>query len=75
MLQSHSFIKTLKEKPKEADNKSSEFLLRAGYIDKLAAGVYSFLPLGFRVLKKVEKIGNKKAELIRKLLDEEYKNK
>lgn len=56
MLQSKLFLKTSKEKPKEADNISAELLIRAGYIDKLAAGVYTFLPLGLRVLRKIENI-------------------
>lgn len=56
MRQSKLFLKTSKEKPKEADNISAELLIRAGYIDKLSAGVYTFLPLGLRVLRKIENI-------------------
>ncbi len=49
-------IPTLREVPKEAEIKSHQLLLKAGYIRKLASGVYNFLPLGKRVLRKVEKI-------------------
>ena len=50
------FGKTLKEIPSEADTASHQLLLRAGMIQQLAAGVYSYLPLGWRVLKKIEQI-------------------
>ena len=56
MKQSQLFLKTSKEKPKEADNISAELLIRAGFIDKLSTGIYSFLPLGLRVLRKIENI-------------------
>jgi prolyl-tRNA synthetase len=56
MKQSQLFLKTSKEKPKSADNISAELLIRAGFIDKLAAGIYTFLPLGLRVLRKIEDI-------------------
>ncbi|TVR03883.1 MAG: proline--tRNA ligase [Deltaproteobacteria bacterium] len=47
---------TLKESPKEAEVISHQLLLRAGYIRKLAAGIYTFLPLGWRVVRKVEDV-------------------
>jgi prolyl-tRNA synthetase len=53
---SEIFTPTLKESPAEAEIISHQLLLRAGMIRKVAAGIYSFLPLGFRVLKKVENI-------------------
>jgi len=56
MLQSKLFYKTNKNKSANADSVSHDLLTRAGYIDQLMAGVYSFLPLGFRVLEKVENI-------------------
>lgn len=56
MRQSQLFVKTTKEFPKEEPSMNSQLLIRAGFVDKLMAGVYSFLPLGFRVLKKVENI-------------------
>ena len=56
MRWSESCIPTLKEDPKEAEIPSHKLMLRAGLIKKLAAGVYTFLPLGFKVLKKVENI-------------------
>ena len=48
--------KTLREVPADADTISHQFLVRAGLINQLAAGVYTYLPLGWRVLKKIENI-------------------
>lgn len=50
------FPKTLREDPKDEVSANAKLLVRAGFIDKLMAGVYTFLPLGFRVLKKIENI-------------------
>lgn len=56
MRASQLFIPTLREVPADAELASHRLLLRAGFIRKTAAGIYSYLPLGFKVLKKVEKI-------------------
>jgi prolyl-tRNA synthetase len=56
MRWTHSFIPTLKETPAEAEIVSHKLLLRAGLIRKLAGGLYTFLPLGVRVLHKIEQI-------------------
>jgi len=56
MRLSRFLVPTLKELPADADNVSAKFMLRAGLIRKVAAGLYEWLPLGFRVLKKVERI-------------------
>ncbi|MFH1784249.1 MAG: proline--tRNA ligase [bacterium] len=56
MLFSKMFIPTLKENPQEAEIVSHRLMLRAAMIRKLASGIYSYLPLGYRVLKKVENI-------------------
>ena len=53
---SKSYIKTLKETPKEAETVSHKLLLRAGMIKKLTSGVYTYLPLGYKALRKVENI-------------------
>jgi len=53
---SNLFGKTQREIPAEADTISHQLLLRAGMIHQVAAGVYSYLPLGWRVLKKIENI-------------------
>ena len=53
---SQLFGKTQREIPTEADTISHQLLLRAGMISQVAAGVYSYLPLGWRVLKKIENI-------------------
>ena len=51
-----TLIPTLREAPADAEIVSHKLLLRAGLIRKLAGGVYTFLPLGLRALRKVEKI-------------------
>ncbi len=56
MLQSKLFTKTRKEAPKDEVSKNASLLIRAGYIHKEMAGVYSYLPLGLIVLKKIEQI-------------------
>ena len=56
MLFSRLLIPTLKETPAEAEAVSHRLLLRAGMIRKLASGIYNYLPLGLRVLRKVEHI-------------------
>ena len=56
MLQSKLFLKTSKDKSAEAEAVSHDLLVRAGFVDQLIAGVYSFLPLGYRVLKNIENI-------------------
>ena len=56
MLQSKLFYKTIKEKSADTESVSADLLVRAGFVDQLMAGVYSFLPLGFRVLKNIENI-------------------
>jgi len=50
------FTKTRKEAPKDEVSKSARLLIQAGFIDKLQAGVYTYLPLGLRVLKNIERI-------------------
>ncbi|WP_031514417.1 proline--tRNA ligase [Desulfofalx alkaliphila] len=56
MRVSEMFIPTLRETPAEAEVVSHKLLLRAGFIRKTAAGVYSYLPLGMRVIKKIMNI-------------------
>jgi prolyl-tRNA synthetase len=56
MLFSRALIPTVKEAPADATNASHVLLSRAGYIRKVGAGIYDFLPLGYRVLRKVEAI-------------------
>jgi prolyl-tRNA synthetase len=56
MRLSKLFGKTQRELPAEAETTSHQLLLRAGMIQPLAAGIYSYLPLGWRVLKKIENI-------------------
>jgi prolyl-tRNA synthetase len=56
MRQTNFFAPTLREVPADADTKSHQLLLRAGYIRQNAAGIYSYLPLGLKVLKNIEAI-------------------
>jgi prolyl-tRNA synthetase len=56
MRQSQLFTKTRKQAPKDEVAKNAQLLIRAGYIHKEMAGVYSFLPLGLRVLEKINAI-------------------
>jgi len=56
MLQSKLFCKTIKEKSSEAESVSHDLLTRAGYVDQLMSGVYTFLPLGLKVMQKIEEI-------------------
>lgn len=56
MLQSLLFAPTLRETPKEAEVTSHKLLLRGGYIRQNAAGIYSYLPLAYRIIRKIEDI-------------------
>lgn len=56
MKQSQLFTKTQKENPADEVSMNAELLMKAGFISKEMAGVYSYLPLGLRVLKKIEDI-------------------
>ncbi len=56
MKASQFFISTLKEAPADAEVVSHKLMLRAGMIKRLAAGIYSYMPMGLRVIRKVEAI-------------------
>ena len=56
MKQSELLFKTRKDSPKDEVAINAQLLSRAGFIDKVMAGVYTFLPLGLRVMKKIEQI-------------------
>lgn len=58
------FVRTLREDPTDADVPSHRWLLRAGYIRRTAPGVYSWLPLGYRVLRHVQRIIREEMEAI-----------
>ncbi|WP_073201912.1 proline--tRNA ligase [Gracilibacillus kekensis] len=62
MRHSQTLIPTLKETPADAEIRSHQLLLRAGFIRQTVSGVYSFLPLGNKVLKNVEKIVREEME-------------
>lgn len=64
MKQSRTFIPTMREEPSDADIKSHQLLLRAGFIRQNTSGIYSFLPLGKKVLQKIEKIIREEMEAI-----------
>jgi prolyl-tRNA synthetase len=56
MKQSLLFVPTLKDAPKDAEVKSHKLMSRAGLIKQVAAGIYTYLPLGYRVIRKIEAI-------------------
>lgn len=56
LYMSNLYVPTLKEDPADAEIASHKLLMRAGMIRKVASGIYAFLPLGMRVLQKVENI-------------------
>ncbi|AOW94500.1 proline--tRNA ligase [Rhodococcus sp. WMMA185] len=53
---SHLFLRTLRDDPADAEVPSHKLLVRAGYVRRVAPGVYSWLPLGLRVLREVERV-------------------
>ncbi|MCM6774058.1 proline--tRNA ligase [Nocardia sp. CDC159] len=53
---SHLFLRTLRDDPADAEVPSHKLLVRAGYVRRVAPGVYSWLPLGLRVLRKIEDV-------------------
>lgn len=61
-MQSKLLPKTRKEAPKDEVSLNAQLLIRAGFIDKLMAGVYTVLPLGLRVMKKIENIIRREME-------------
>lgn len=64
MRQSQLFTKTLREAPKDEKSVNAKLLIRAGFIDKLSAGVYTLLPFGFLVLQKIQTIISEEIEAI-----------
>ncbi|MBU3828398.1 MAG: proline--tRNA ligase [Candidatus Lactobacillus pullistercoris] len=64
MRQSKFFMPTLKEAPADAVAESHKLMLRGGYIRQVTAGVYAYLPLGYRVLRKAEAIIEEEMENI-----------
>ncbi|MEK7506015.1 MAG: aminoacyl--tRNA ligase-related protein, partial [Patescibacteria group bacterium] len=56
MRQSHLFFKTQKDFPKDETSANAQFLIRANFVQKLMAGAYSFLPLGWRVIEKIQNV-------------------
>jgi prolyl-tRNA synthetase len=64
MRQSHLFTKTRKEAPADETAKNAQLLIKAGYVNKEMAGVYSYLPLGMRVLQRIENIVREEMDAI-----------
>ena len=61
---SELFVRTLRDDPVDAEVPSHRWLVRAGYIRRAAPGIYSYLPLGYRVLRKVEQIVREEMDAI-----------
>jgi len=64
MRQSQLFTKVSRELPKDETSYNAQILIRAGFIDKLAAGIYTYLPLGLKVLNKISNIIREEMEAI-----------
>lgn len=64
MKQTDLFTKTIKENPKDEKSLNAQLLMRAGFVDKVGAGIYTFLPLGLRVINRIEKIVREEMEKI-----------
>jgi prolyl-tRNA synthetase len=64
MKQSLLFTKTQKNAPKDEESVNAQLLIRAGFIDKLMAGAYSYLPLGMRVLNKIRNVVREEMDAI-----------
>ena len=64
MKQKLLFVPTLKDAPKDAEVKSHKLMSRAGLIKQVAAGIYTYLPLGYRVIKNIENIIREELEKI-----------
>lgn len=64
MRQSELFTKTQRFAPKDEETVNARFLVRAGYVEKLMAGVYNYLPLGLKVLRKIEQIVREEMDAI-----------
>ena len=56
MKASATFISTLKEAPADAEVTSHRLMVRAGFIKRLSAGIYTYMPLGLRVIRRIEAI-------------------
>ena len=56
MRMSSLFLRTLRENPTDAEVPSHQLLVRAGYIRRVSPGIYTWLPLGLKVLRRVEAI-------------------
>lgn len=64
MRYSKIFAKTLREAPKDADTINHKLLTQAGFVEQLMAGVYTYLPLGLKVLRKIEQIVREEMDAI-----------
>ena len=64
MRQSKLLTKTRKDGPKDEVSKNANLLIRAGFINKEMAGVYSYLPLGLKVMKNIENIVREEMDAI-----------
>ena len=62
MRASEFLLSTLKETPSDAEVASHQLMLRAGLIRRVAAGIYNWMPLGLRVLRKVEQVVREEME-------------
>ena len=64
MRMSSLFVRTLREDPADAEVPSHRLLVRGGYIRRVAPGIYSWLPLGWKVLRNIERIVREEMDAI-----------
>ncbi|PAT02388.1 proline--tRNA ligase [Candidatus Izimaplasma bacterium ZiA1] len=64
MLQSLLFVPTLKDAPKDAEVKSHRLMSRSGLIKQTASGIYTYLPVGYKIIKKIENIIREELDMI-----------
>jgi prolyl-tRNA synthetase len=64
MKQSKLFTKTSKQTPADADSANAKYLVQAGFVDQVASGIYTYLPLGLRVLRKIQQIVREEMDAI-----------
>ncbi len=64
MKQSQLFTKTSKQTPADSDSANAKYLVQAGFVDQIASGIYTYLPLGLRVLRKIQQIVREEMDAI-----------
>ena len=64
MRMTKSFIRTLREDPTEAESNSDKLMLRAGMVKQIASGIYSYMPICWKSIQKIESIIREEMDLV-----------